>query len=201
MSEASTSEPSLPPRKPGARLRTAGLVLSIVGLIWCLPAVVPVVHDIYILNHADRYSPATLVVDEVRFDPPGGGDATFEGRGVIEGDEVTVPLHEFVGISSGLLSMFTTGYDLPGSLEEAEEMVPPGTSLEIHYWPEGPDTTVGVINLRAFRFRPDFPGSFLSDLLLRDLPLCVGPLLAGLILWFAGRRIGRRSADAPGFNV
>jgi hypothetical protein len=173
-------------------LRKVGKGLCIAASLWMIFASVSVIADVYILFHAGAYHPAALVVSEVVFSRGcGESSGAFRAQGTIDGAEEYLPLHEFAGISGGLLSIFSSGERYPRTQEEAERYATPGQSIPVHFNPAALDLGVGNESLRVLVYHEAFPKTYWRNLLLRDLPLFLGPLLLGLLLTGAAGILGR----------
>jgi len=170
-------------------IKGIGKALCIVGGIWALPSMIPVGAAAYVLLHADGYAPADFVVSEVVFSRGTGEEAsiTFHARGTINSVKEWLPLHEFAGIGSGWLSVFADGARYPRTMDEAERYVKTGQVIRVRYNAKAVAMGVGWENLRVFVRREPFPQVYKDRLLRRDLPVCFGPLLAGVALVWVAR--------------
>ena len=101
-------------------------------------------------------------------------------QGTIEGAEEYLPLYEFAGVPGSVLCLFSTRF--PRTQEEAEQYAMPGQVIPVHFNPAALNLGVGNENLRVLIYREAFPKTYWRNLLLRDLPLFLGPLLLGLLL-------------------
>jgi hypothetical protein len=176
-------------------LRKVGTGLCIAASMWMICASVPVIADVYVLLHAGGYRPAELVVSEVVFDRGSGeSSGSFRAQGTIEGAEEYLPLYEFAGVSGGALSLFSTRF--PRTQEEAERYAMPGQAIPVHFNPAALNLGVANENLRVLVYHEAFPKTYWRNLLLRDLPLFLGPLLLGLLLRGAAAALARRRPGA-----
>lgn len=169
-------------------LRGIGKGLCIVGAMWMLPSSVPVMSGIYILLHADGYLPAEFEVAEVVFSRGHGEDTgSFFARGTINNRDERLPLYEIAGIDGGWLSVFSSNHLYPRSQRDADKYAEQGQIIKVHYNPKALNMDIGCENMRVLVYHEMFPEFYSKRLFQRDLPVCLVPLLLGLILLITGR--------------